>query len=103
LANGLFGAAPSLLDHLIIVPLGCLAGALPLTPAGLGSFEIAMTELYRIVPAAGSATVSGILIALAFRLTTISIAAIGVLFFWLCPRNESAANDLGKDAELRVT
>jgi uncharacterized protein (TIRG00374 family) len=90
LANGLFGAAPTLLDHLIIVPLSCVAGALPLTPAGLGSFELAMEELYRMVPAAGSAAVSGILIAHANRLTTISIAAIGVVFFWVCPRNETA-------------
>ncbi len=105
LASGLFGAAPSLVDHLIIVPLSCVAGAVPLTPAGLGSFEIAMDELYRIVPAAGSGLVSGVLIALAYRLATIFIAAIGVVFFWTCPRmdpvndgNASETSLLGNSA-----
>lgn len=92
LAHGLFGAAPSLGDHLIIVPLSCVAGAVPLTPAGLGSFEIAMDELYRMVPATGPSSVSGVLIALAYRLATILIAATGVVFFWTCPRKEPVAN-----------
>lgn len=87
LAHGLFGTAPSLADHLIIVPLSCVAGAIPLTPAGLGSFEIAMQELYQYVPAGGPGIVSGVLVALAYRIVTIAIAAIGVIYTWSVPRD----------------
>lgn len=82
LALGLYGSAPTLADHLVIVPLSCVAGALPLTPAGLGSFEIAVEQLYRYVPIGGPGPVSGVLVALAYRISTIAIAAVGVVYYW---------------------
>jgi len=88
LARGLYGVAPTLAEHFIIVPLSLIAGALPFTPAGLGSFELAMDELYRVVPVAGTSGVSGVLLALAYRLVTIAIAAIGVVYSWCGERNE---------------
>lgn len=89
LACGLFGVVPSIAEHLIIVPLSCLAGAIPLTPAGLGSFEVAMQELYRHIPAAGRAFESGVLVALGYRIATIAIAVGGVIYYWLCPKQAS--------------
>lgn len=86
IAIALFETSPSLPDHLIIVPLSMVAGALPFTPAGLGTFEYAMGELYGFVPAAGPGDAIGILVAMAFRLVTIAIATIGIGFYWACRR-----------------
>jgi uncharacterized protein (TIRG00374 family) len=80
-ARALFGDAPTLAEHMLIVPLSMAAGALPLSPSGLGSLEFAMTELYKLVPATVSENVSGILVALVFRLVTIAIAAVGVVYY----------------------
>jgi len=84
IATALFDTSPSLPDHLIIVPLSMVAGALPFTPAGLGTFEYAMGELYSYVPAAGPGDAVGLLVAMAFRIVTIVIAAIGVVVYWAC-------------------
>lgn len=85
LATGLFQQAPTLAEHFLIVPLSNVAGTFP-TPAGLGSFELVMHELYRVVPADSSHNVVGVLVALAYRLTTIGVTAIGVVYYWTCRR-----------------
>lgn len=84
IAVAIFTHVPPLREHLIIVPLSNVAGALPFTPAGLGTFEFAMKELYEHVPSDGPGDVVGVLVALAFRLVTIVIAAVGVVYYWSC-------------------
>ncbi len=86
IASGLFGQAPTLGEHLIIVPLSNVAGAIPFMPGGLGTFEYAMEELYNYVPADGPGDVIGVLVALSYRLITIAIAAIGVVYYWISRR-----------------
>lgn len=86
-ARSLFGTSPSLGDHFVIVPLSMAAGALPLTPSGLGSFEFAMDELYQLVPTTVHEHVSGILVALVYRLVTIAIAGVGIVYYWTSRRN----------------
>ncbi len=76
--------APSLASHFIIVPLSMVAGALPFTPAGLGTFELAMDQLYLLIPDPPRS--DGILVALAYRLITIVIAIIGVGYYWVSRR-----------------
>jgi uncharacterized protein (TIRG00374 family) len=88
LAASLFDRPPSLAEHYIIVPLGMVAGALPFTPAGLGTFELAMERLYVLVPA--NANSEGIFVALAYRVTTILVAAIGVVYYWSIRREVTA-------------
>lgn len=83
-AQSLFGEIPSLADHLVIVPLSMAASALPLTPAGLGSLEFAMDELYRLIAISPAQAVSGVMIALVYRLGSIGIAAVGVVYYWSC-------------------
>ena len=87
LAVSLFMAAKSALDdppslgsHFIIVPLSMVAGALPFTPAGLGTFELAMDQLYLLIPDPPRS--DGILVALVYRVITIVIAIIGVGYYW---------------------
>lgn len=86
IAGGIFSDPPTLGEHLILVPLSMVAGALPFTPAGLGTFEIAMESLYELVPAGGSGDVIGVLVALCYRLITIGIAAVGIVYYWTSRR-----------------
>lgn len=93
LACGLSPLAPSFQEHLIIVPLASVAGALPFTPAGLGTFELAMQVLYERVPE--SPGLPGILVALAYRLVTISSAMIGAVIYWANQREVAEAARTG--------
>jgi uncharacterized membrane protein YbhN (UPF0104 family) len=79
-ASGLFVDAPTLGEHFVIVPLANVAGGLPFTPGGLGTFEVAMERLYKWLPA--TANDQGIIVALAYRWMTIVIALIGVIYYW---------------------
>jgi glycosyltransferase 2 family protein len=81
--------APGVADHLVIVPISMLVGALPLTPAGLGTFELAMAKLFQWVPAAAH-PVPGAVIALVYRIITIIIAAIGTVYYWTSRREVKA-------------
>ncbi len=87
MACGLSPQAPTLGEHFMIVPLASVAGALPFTPAGLGTFEVAVELLYRIVPR--RSTVPGVLVALIYRMITIASAAIGMLIYWWSERGRS--------------
>jgi glycosyltransferase 2 family protein len=89
LAQGLYSQTPTFREHLIIVPLSNLVGALPFTPAGLGTMELAMQALYRIIPAHSDAP--GIMIALTYRLITIAIAAVGMVIYWFSRREVQGA------------
>ncbi|TWT71903.1 lysylphosphatidylglycerol synthase transmembrane domain-containing protein [Crateriforma conspicua] len=81
IARGLYASPPSFTEHFVIVPIGMLASALPLTPAGLGVFEAALEWLYTIVPATPTEA-KGTLVALVFELVKVIMAAIGTVFYW---------------------
>lgn len=81
IAKSIYDDAPSFADHLVIVPVGMIAAALPLTPAGLGVFEAAIEWLYTIIPNPPTAA-SGTLVALVFEIVKIVLAATGVIFYW---------------------
>lgn len=82
IAQAMFAHVPTLREHLILVPLGMVAGSLPLAPGGFGAFEFAIRELYEIIPADPAVDVAGVLVALVYRLLTILVAAIGVVIYW---------------------
>ncbi len=90
IARGLFGVTPTLGEHMIIVPLSNVAGAIPFMPGGHGTFEFAMEKLYRYVPPTGPGEVIGVLVALSYRIVTIAIAAIGVCYYWTSKREVQA-------------
>ena len=81
-ARAMFVHVPTLREHLILVPLGMVAGSLPLAPAGFGAFEFAIEKLYEIIPAATNIDVAGILVALVYRLLTILVAVMGIVVYW---------------------
>ena len=84
---GLFSRPPSLAEHFVIVPLSLSAGAIP-TPGGLGTFELAMDQLYKLL--ASDTDAEGTVVALAYRLITILVAAIGVVYYWTSRREVHA-------------
>ena len=82
IASGLSTDHPTLAEHFIIVPLSNVAAGVPFTPAGLGTFEFAMDALYTYIPAPRASGIPGVLVALAFRLITIAVAGVGVVYYW---------------------
>ena len=80
-ARGLYSSPPSLADHFVIVPIGMLASALPITPAGIGVLEVVINELYKVVPTIPTAA-SGTLVALVFEMVKVVMAIIGTAFYW---------------------
>lgn len=81
IACSLYPSVPTLGEHLIIVPIGMLASALPLTPAGIGVFEATVDWLYETIPA-NATKASGTLVALVFEMVKVVIAIIGTIFYW---------------------
>ncbi len=86
IASGLPMEAPSFADHLFVVPLSAMAGAIPATPNGLGTMEAAVDALYQAVPSgANGSPGDGTLATLAHRLAMMAVASIG-LFYYLSQR-----------------
>jgi uncharacterized protein (TIRG00374 family) len=81
-AQGLPVQAPSLAKHFVIVPTANLAGAIPATPSGLGTMELAVEKLYQAVPKdTPIPTGDGTLVALGQRGTMILFAAVCLMFY----------------------
>jgi hypothetical protein len=80
-ARGVYLDPLPLYQHFVISPLSNVAGSLPITPGGLGTFELALSYLYDLFSPPG-AQGRGILIALLMRLTIILVAGIGIFFYW---------------------
>jgi glycosyltransferase 2 family protein len=81
-ARGLPVQAPTFAQHLMIVPVANMAGAIPATPSGLGTLEAAAEALYQAVPGnSGIVPGDGTLVALAHRVTMITVASIGMLYY----------------------
>jgi hypothetical protein len=86
IARGLPGNVPPLSMHFVIVPLSMATQVIPFS---LGPLEFAMEKLYMNVPLAAGAVVigQGFVVALCYRIITVSIAAMGT-YYYLCNRRE---------------
>ena len=73
---------PRLTEHFVISPLAMVATAAPV-PGGLGTYEFAMNFLYEKLPSQTMEEGQGFSVAVLYRLLTIVIAAIGVVYYWL--------------------
>ena len=90
-AVGLPGNEPTFAEHFFIVPLNMVAGAIPVTPSGLGIMEGALEVLYRIVPKGDTIQPgTGTLVALGYRLATLGVAAIGAVYYLAARREVNA-------------
>ncbi|WP_404309767.1 lysylphosphatidylglycerol synthase transmembrane domain-containing protein [Neorhodopirellula lusitana] len=81
IAKSMYELPPTLMEHFVIVPIGMLASALPITPSGLGVLEATTETLYHLIPARVT-DASGTIVALVFELVKVALAAIGTLFYW---------------------
>lgn len=77
---GVYAEHPTLGEHFMVVPPGMAAGALPLAPGGLGYQEGVLAELFSRLPDLPE-NYSGILVATIYRLATIMIAGIGLMYY----------------------
>lgn len=79
-ARGLPMASPGLIPHFFIVPLGLIAGAVPISPNGLGTVEATVEMLYRsfgtdIQPGDGA------LVAFGHRLVMLMAGTAAVVYY----------------------
>ncbi|QDT12122.1 lysylphosphatidylglycerol synthase transmembrane domain-containing protein [Planctomycetes bacterium K23_9] len=95
-AKGLYAEPPTLAEHFVIVPIGMLMSALPLTPAGVGVLEATIDKLYEVVPAEPTVA-SGTLVALVFELVKVVMGVIGTIFYWTA--NEEVRESLEEAEE----
>jgi uncharacterized protein (TIRG00374 family) len=77
MAVGLNVEHPDFVSHLVISPVSNLAGSIPL-PGGIGAYETMFEALYL---RAGIPAGNGLAIALCFRIVTILLAMIGVVYY----------------------
>lgn len=75
-------AAP-LTSHFLLMPLGLSAGAVPLTPGGLGVLDVAIVELYKI---AGHQPASAVAMMLGYRLMQVIMSVFGFALYFLFAR-----------------
>lgn len=85
------GASPTIGEHFVIVPLAMVVGALPITPNGLGTFELAVETLFPMMSTEHVAGERGLIVSLFYRLITIGIALIGVVLYFVSRRDVAAA------------
>lgn len=91
IAHALFDPAPSLATNFVVVPLGMVAGALPLPLGALGAFDYAISVLYVAVTETGTfSQAQGILVAVGYRVICVLIAIVGVIC-WIVSRNSARA------------
>ncbi|MCA9170840.1 MAG: flippase-like domain-containing protein [Planctomycetales bacterium] len=91
----LYRHIPTLMEHLVIEPLAGSVSALPLTPGGVGSFEVAFNYLYGAF-APAEAQGQGVIVGIIVHLAVISCASIGVFFYWW---NHREVQQLLREAE----
>jgi uncharacterized membrane protein YbhN (UPF0104 family) len=82
IGRGLPGEDPTLAANFVVAPIAMVAGAAPL-PGGLGAFEGALAFMYQALSPPGVAALQGLVIAVAYRLITLLIAAVGGVYYFL--------------------
>lgn len=80
-SHGVYSEAPSLQEHLMVIPPGMAAGTLPLAPGGIGVQEGAIAGMFRQLPDLPE-SFQGIIVATVYRLITIAIAGIGAAYYF---------------------
>lgn len=79
-ATGMPGESPTLSEHLVIVPIANVAGAVPIVPMGLGPFEGTVEFLYDRLAVGDIPKGKGFLTAIGYRVVNLVTACFGVVF-----------------------
>jgi len=93
ISHGLPVSGPTFAQNASIVPIALVAGALPLTPGGLGALEGSMELLYTSI---GAGKGDGTIAALAYRAMTYLFAGIGAFYYFNARKK---VDELMHDAE----
>jgi uncharacterized protein (TIRG00374 family) len=85
LATSLFQVTPTVVEHYVMWPVAGAISSLPIAPAGVGTFELALKELYVTLPknAAEILPQTGTIVGLAYRILTMIVAGVGVALYWV--------------------
>jgi uncharacterized protein (TIRG00374 family) len=89
------GNHPRLADHCIIAPISLVANAVPL-PGGLGGMETMLDFLYRAFSLPTGEKPKGVVIAFAFRIIFLLIAAIGAVAWFRLGQQARATLQAGE-------
>jgi uncharacterized protein (TIRG00374 family) len=82
ISRGLQLKAPTWMEHAVIVPMAGVVGAVPVTPSGFGTMELAVEKLYEEIAGDKIDTGDGTMVALGRRITDITVALIGLGFYF---------------------
>ncbi len=92
IAVGLFGnllpQPLSLKAHFVIAPLSAATGVIPLS---IGPFEMVLSYLYQWVGDTQNALAQGLVVALGYRIITVLIAAVGLVYYFGARREVAEA------------
>ncbi|QEG34617.1 lysylphosphatidylglycerol synthase transmembrane domain-containing protein [Bythopirellula goksoeyrii] len=78
ISRGLPITGPTFQENATIVPMALVAGALPLTPGGLGLTETGLAKLFGTI---GLRETDGAMVALCYRALTYVVAALGACYY----------------------
>ncbi len=78
ISRGLPITGPTFQENATIVPMALVAGALPLTPGGLGLTETGLAKLFGTI---GLRESNGAMVALCYRALTYVVAALGAFYY----------------------
>jgi hypothetical protein len=80
-ARGLSESSPNLIQQISMWSIAAVAGALPLTPAGLGTFDAAYTYLFNGFASPDERHRWGLLVTILFRVMCLVTASLGLLVY----------------------
>ena len=83
-SRGLPVHGPTFFQNASIVPIALVAGAIPMTPSGLGTLEFVLEFLYVSI---GASKGDGTIVSLAYRATTYVVAGVGACYYLSSRKN----------------
>ncbi|MBR5759908.1 MAG: flippase-like domain-containing protein [Thermoguttaceae bacterium] len=98
-AKALFGLAPALIDHFILYCVGNVGSVIPLSA---GPFEYFLDELYPLFEIAGRTSFEkghGMAIGVAYRLATVGVALVGVVYYMFARSDVKTALNQEEDVK----
>jgi hypothetical protein len=81
ISNAMYQKPPGLQEHFVVIPPAIVAGAVPITPGGMGVQEAVISELFRDLPSK-HVGFSGLIVAAMYRLITFAVAGIGAAYYF---------------------